>query len=80
MQKICKALDVPVQVFGDDYFTFVLSEHYEDYLIQWRNKNTDRYDEVERLLGISYSVYRCWEKGLRMSIETFKNIKGWLGL
>ncbi len=75
MKKICTALGIPVQEFGDEYYTFVLSEDYESYLRQWRKENTKRFDEMESILGVCYGVYRSWEKGLRMTRESFDKIR-----
>ena len=75
MKKICKVLDVPVSYFNDDYLNFVLSKNYTSYLRKWRKENTKRIDDVKKILGVSYFVYREWEKGKRMSRGSFEKIK-----
>lgn len=79
-QKICIALNVPVEYFKDDYYSFVLSSAYSDFLRQWRKKNTHRYYDIENILGVSFWSYNEWEKGSRMSRETFEKIREKLGI
>ena len=80
IEKICKVLEIPVSYFEDDYFTFVLSEGYEESLKQWRKNNTGRYGDVKRLLGVSYESYLNWEKGEKMSRAKFELIRDRLGV
>ncbi len=75
MKKICTVLDVPVTYFEDDYYNFVLSDDYTNYLRRWRKENADSIDDVKKILGVSYSTYCEWEKGKRMSRESFEKIK-----
>ncbi len=80
MNKICNILDVPVEFFEDAYYIFVLSDNYESYLQKWRKENTTRHDDVKKILGVSYGMYRNWEKGYRMRRQAFEMIRDHLGL
>lgn len=80
MEKICNALGVEVGFFDDDYYSFVLSDNYSSYLKEWRRKNTSKYDEVEKILCVSYESYLSWEKGKKMDRNTYKKISEKLGL
>ena len=80
MQKLCKLFNVPIEYFDDDYYTFVLSDGYEEFLRQWRKKNTKRHYDIKEILGISFWSYNQWEKGRRMSRETFEKIREKLGI
>lgn len=75
MKKICTVLDVPVTYFEDDYYNFVLSDDYTNYLRRWRKENADSIDDVKKILGVSYSTYCEWEKGKRMIRKSFEKIK-----
>ncbi|MCR2042690.1 helix-turn-helix transcriptional regulator [Anaerosalibacter massiliensis] len=73
MKKIVNVLDVDVKYFEDDYYNFVLSENYTDYLKEWRKLL--RVEELEEKLGVSYASYSSWEKGSFMARNTFNKIK-----
>lgn len=73
MKKIVNVLDVDVKYFEDDYYNFVLSENYTDYLKEWRKLL--RVEELEEKLGVSYASYLNWEKGSFMARNTFNKIK-----
>ena len=75
MKKICTILEVPIQYFNDDYYNFVLSDDYANYLKKWRKENTARYDDVKKILGVSYKAYRDWEEGSSMTRKIFNKIK-----
>nr|WP_274377503.1 helix-turn-helix transcriptional regulator [Desulfotruncus arcticus] len=79
MEKICLALKVPVGYFEDDYYNFILSDKYTSFIRQWRKKNTKRCDDVGKMLGVSIITYLDWEKGKRMSRDTFEKIRGKIG-
>lgn len=74
MKKIVEYLDVDVEYFEDDYYNFVLSNDYVEFLKKWRNENTKNHMQIEKILNISYGTYLAWEKGLIMSREFFNKI------
>lgn len=80
MERICEALDVPIEHFGDDYYNFVFSNNYAKFLREWRANNTNKCSDVEQGLGVTVSSYRGWEKGRIMSRKTFDKIRGMLGI
>lgn len=80
MEKICAAMGVPVQYFKDDYYNFVLWDGYTGFLRKWRKENTNKHDEVKKILGVSYDAYLSWEKGGKINREIFIKIKEKLGL
>jgi site-specific DNA recombinase len=75
MEKICTALDVPVSYFEDDYYNFVLSDNYASYLQEWKKQNIKRHNDIEKVLGVAYQTFWSWQKGYRMSRESFERVK-----
>lgn len=73
MKKIINVLNVDVKYFEDDYYSFVLSENYCEYLKEWRKLL--KVEELEEILNISYITYLNWEKGSMMSRNTFDKIR-----
>lgn len=80
MEKICNALEVPIEYFNDGYYNFVLSKNYKDILKKWRRENVRKIDDIKKILGISYTAYRCWERGEKMDRKSFEKIKDILKL
>lgn len=74
MKQLVEVLDVDVEYFEDDYYNFVLSNDYVEFLKKWRNKNIKKHLQIEEILNVSYGSYLSWEKGLIMSKETFNKI------
>lgn len=75
MKKMIKALEVDVEYFEDDYYSFVLSDRYTEILRKWRKENTRKIEDVKKILGVSYYSYRTWEKGIIMNRSVFDKIK-----
>ena len=75
MGKICEIYGITINYLDDDYYTFVLSNSYTSFLQQWRKENINKIDDFKTMLGISYAVYRKWEKGSKMSRDTYKRLR-----
>jgi len=80
MKKMIKALEVDVEYFEDDYYSFVLSDRYTEILKKWRKENTSKTEDVKKILGVSFWSFNLWEKGHIMSRETFNMIKDKLNI
>lgn len=78
MKRIIDVFDVNVDYFEDEYYSFVLSPNYTDHLKKWRRGL--KVNELEEILGVSYTAYREWEKGKIMNRRTFKRIRDKLGI
>lgn len=78
MKRIIDVFDVNVDYFEDEYYSFVLSPNYTDHLKKWRRGL--KVNELEKILGVSYTAYREWEKGKIMNRRTFKRIRDKLGI
>lgn len=75
MKRIIDILDVEVDYFEDEYYSFIFSNSYIDKFKKWRKENITRTKDVQKLLGVSYASFLSWEKGHILSREVFNRIK-----
>ncbi|MBC8590594.1 helix-turn-helix domain-containing protein [Wansuia hejianensis] len=80
INAITNELNISIDYFENDYFNFVLSDKYTKILYNWRKKNTTNRFELEKKLGVTYYNYLKWEKGKKMSMESFNKIKNKLNI